>query len=131
MKKQIKPNIKAHLLRGAFYLLLLLAVCAIPIALAQRNSARRRLAKPVSAASPAADNSAKNDFASELAKKQAALLPKPIQPVAPLGFNCDDPSITKHDDGTIENGGSGNPALVTEVRFADKFTPTSYPNSYS
>ena len=37
MKKQTDPNIKAHLLRGAFYLLLLLAVCVIPFALAQRT----------------------------------------------------------------------------------------------
>ena len=37
MKKQINPTIKAHLIRGAFYLLLLVAVCAIPFALAQRN----------------------------------------------------------------------------------------------
>src|SRR6478752_1133056 len=38
MKKQINPTIKAHLIRGAFYLLLLVAVCAIPFALAQRNT---------------------------------------------------------------------------------------------
>ena len=38
MKKQTSSTIKAHLLRGAFYLLLLLAVCAIPFALAQPNS---------------------------------------------------------------------------------------------
>ena len=38
MKKQINPAIKAHLIRGAFYLLLLLAVCAIPFALAQSRS---------------------------------------------------------------------------------------------
>ena len=37
MKKQINPTIKAHLIRSAFYLLLLVAVCAIPFALAQRN----------------------------------------------------------------------------------------------
>src|SRR6476659_3126036 len=37
MKKQINPTIKAHLIRSAFYLLFLLAVCAIPFALAQRN----------------------------------------------------------------------------------------------
>ena len=42
MKKQINPTIKAHLIRGAFYLLLLLAVCAIPFALAQRNTKPRR-----------------------------------------------------------------------------------------
>ena len=38
MKKQINPTTKAHLIRGAFYLLLLLAVCAIPFALAQSRS---------------------------------------------------------------------------------------------
>lgn len=40
MKKQINPTINAHLIRGAFYLLLLIAVCAIPFALAQRNSSK-------------------------------------------------------------------------------------------
>src|SRR5438874_9440855 len=38
MKKQIDPTIKAHLIRSAFYVLLLLAVCVIPFALAQRNA---------------------------------------------------------------------------------------------
>jgi len=38
MKKQISPAIKAHLVRSAFYMLPLLAVCVIPFALAQRNS---------------------------------------------------------------------------------------------
>ena len=38
MKKQINPTIKAHLIRGAFYLILLVAVCAIPFALARRNT---------------------------------------------------------------------------------------------
>src|SRR6267378_4177157 len=33
MKKQTNPTIKAHLIRGAFYLTLLVAVCAIPFAL--------------------------------------------------------------------------------------------------
>ena len=38
MKKQLNPTIKAHLIRSAFYLLLLLGVCAIPFALAQSNT---------------------------------------------------------------------------------------------
>ena len=49
MKKQINPTIKAHLTRSAFYLLLLLAVCAIPFALAQsrsRATAKQIAAKP-------------------------------------------------------------------------------------
>jgi Kelch motif len=50
MKKQINPTIKAHLLRSAFYLLLLVAVCAIPFALAQRNAAKQSVAKPSVAA---------------------------------------------------------------------------------
>jgi hypothetical protein len=41
MKKQTNPNIKAHFLRSAFYVLLLLAVCVIPFALAQRKSNNR------------------------------------------------------------------------------------------
>src|SRR5262245_19669619 len=48
MKKQINPTIKAHLLRGAFYLLLLVAVCAIPFALAQRNTIKRGAVNPTS-----------------------------------------------------------------------------------
>jgi len=41
MKKQINPTIKAHLIRSAFYLLLLLGVCAIPFTLAQRTISKR------------------------------------------------------------------------------------------
>ena len=41
MKKQINPTIKAHLIRSVFILLSLLAVCAIPFALAQRNSSKQ------------------------------------------------------------------------------------------
>ena len=55
MKKQINPSIKAYLIRSAFYLLLLLGVCAIPFALAQRQATKRAVAqstfqKPDSAA---------------------------------------------------------------------------------
>src|SRR5439155_15518774 len=48
MKKQINPTIKVHLIRSAFYLLLLIAICAIPFALAQsrsRGAARQSVAK--------------------------------------------------------------------------------------
>ena len=38
MKKQTNPDIKAYLLRSAFYVLVLLAVCVIPFALGKRNS---------------------------------------------------------------------------------------------
>src|ERR1051326_386172 len=43
MKKQVAPSSKAHLIRNAFYLLLLLTVCVIPFALAQRTVSKRTL----------------------------------------------------------------------------------------
>jgi hypothetical protein len=50
----------------------------------------------------------------------------------PGPINCDtQPGIIIHDDNTIENGYGANPATVTEVRFADKFTPVSYPANFS
>src|SRR5438034_7928107 len=42
MKKQIAPSVKAHLIRGAFYLLLLVSVSTIPFALGQRQSRGQR-----------------------------------------------------------------------------------------
>src|SRR6267378_921592 len=41
MKRQINHSTNAYLIRGAFYLLLLIAVCAIPFALARRNAIER------------------------------------------------------------------------------------------
>src|SRR2546428_9770034 len=46
MKKQINPTIKAQILRSAFILLSLVAVCAIPFSLAQRNTTKRSAANP-------------------------------------------------------------------------------------
>jgi hypothetical protein len=45
MKRQINPTIKAHLIQSAFYLLLLMAICVIPFALAQRNATSQSVAK--------------------------------------------------------------------------------------
>ena len=41
MKKQLNSLIQAHLVRSAFYALLLLAVCVIPFALAQRDQGKK------------------------------------------------------------------------------------------
>jgi hypothetical protein len=49
MQKQINPTIKAHLIRSAFYLVLLVAVCALPFVLAQPGipvTNNRGVAKP-------------------------------------------------------------------------------------
>src|SRR6478736_5958115 len=48
MKKQINPTIKAHLIQSAFYLILLVAVCAIPFPLAARNPAAGKMSRTVS-----------------------------------------------------------------------------------
>src|SRR5436309_10665935 len=42
MKKQIAPSVKAHLIRGGFYLLLLVSVSTIPFALGQRQAHAQR-----------------------------------------------------------------------------------------
>src|SRR6266487_1890976 len=50
MKKQINPTIKAQILRSAFILLSLVAICAIPFALAQsrsRGTTKQSVAKPL------------------------------------------------------------------------------------
>src|SRR3954471_1703915 len=74
MKKQINPTIKAHLIRGAFYLLLLVTVCAIPFALAQNRN--RASAKQV-AVNPS--NQTLNRAASGL--KPASQLPNDVMQV--------------------------------------------------
>lgn len=40
---------------------------------------------------------------------------------------CDDPGIVGSDDGTAENGYSGNPTTVAEVRLADRFSTADFP----
>jgi len=64
--------------------------------------------------------------ASEPAKPSSA---PPTQQV-PSGVDCDNaPGIVIHDDGTVENGYGGGPGIT--AIYADKFTPTSYPSSYT
>ena len=46
VKTHIGPAIKAHVIRGASYLLLLLTLAEIPFALAQRNATKQKIAKP-------------------------------------------------------------------------------------
>src|SRR2546427_6779713 len=58
MKKQINPDTKAHLLRGAFYLLLLVTVALIPFALGQRASTKQSMV----AALPNGDNPASESW---------------------------------------------------------------------
>ena len=64
MKKQINPSIKAHLIRSAFYVLLLLALCVIPFALAQRNTTRPKMASKGRHATTVAASQSSNDVVS-------------------------------------------------------------------
>lgn len=45
-----------------------------------------------------------------------------------MAVDCEDEAgIVIQDDGTIENGYGGNPAVIDEVRFVDLYTPEAYP----
>ena len=90
MKSQIHRTIKAHLLRVAFYLLLLLAVCAIPFALAQRNVATRSKAK----ASPASEFLTTSNAAAEAAITVSVIPPIPAAPAVILYDQTDNPAPT-------------------------------------
>ena len=58
--------------------------------------------------------------------------PRPASPVQhiPNGIDCDAaPGIVIHDDGTVENGYGSAPGLI--IAWADKFTPATYPATYT
>jgi len=88
MKKQIKPALKAHLLRVAFYLLVLLAACTIPFALAQRNPANR------SKASPASEFPVTSNLAPTSAIAVSVFPPVPAPPAVILYEQYDNPAPT-------------------------------------
>jgi hypothetical protein len=78
MKKQINPTIKAHLIRGAFYLLLLLTVCAIPFVLAKRGGSGPSMAKATVSKQAAAANVGQYSSAKAMLDRLSALgLPRP------------------------------------------------------
>jgi len=61
--------------------------------------------------------------------KQASAAALPVQNV-PSGIDCDNaPGIVIHDDGTVESGYQSGPGVLGI--FVDKFTPASYPSSYT
>src|SRR5205814_10100147 len=80
MKKQTKHSIKAHLLWSALILLSLLAVCAIPFALAQ---SRNRGTTKQSAAKP---NAAANTYMPQLANRiDGAVSDQPLPKISQTG----------------------------------------------
>ena len=99
MKKQINPSIKAPFIRGVFYLLLLIALCAIPFALAERNTTKpgKPSLRPVIVGiSAAADSVQKHDLSMPAGSPTptptcggpAAWQPGPPQPPARYAFQA-------------------------------------------
>src|SRR2546430_12994040 len=109
MKKQINPTIKAHLLRSAFYLLLLLAVCAIPFALAQRNAAKRSISKPSVANAAAKPDVSLYPTATGLQRAPQALLP--ASGVAPTQLS-NIPNLPRTSQIPLANSGGLSPARI-------------------
>ena len=87
MKKQINSTIKAYLIRGAFYLLLLVAVCAIPFALAQRNAMKQSASKAGMSTRasqlPPLTSQAAGTQATHISPMSRVLGPKDLLPVPP------------------------------------------------
>src|SRR5215831_11592237 len=128
MKKQINPTIKAHLIRGAFYLLLLIAVCAIPFALAQRNAPKRSGANAgkLNAPQPKAGSGLlRYDTRSVPGLPRflsAAQVRRPATRVNRLLRSLLPNSVYMIDDGTAENGvGFGNGSQNFEALWFNQF----------
>lgn len=119
MKKQNKPTIKAYLIRGAFYLLLLLAVCAIPFALAQRNATKRsgtNISKLAGSQAVARGIPGVPRFLS------AAQIRRPVNRVNRLLRSLIPDSVYMLDDGTAEDGvGFGNGSQNFESLWMNHF----------
>src|SRR4029453_2401492 len=132
MNKQPSSTIMTRLCWGVFFLaLLFLAFQVIPRTLGQTHS---RGSKPSMTAAQKPPKESPDSLLNHVrsqpggqGQSHPVLLPHQTG-----GIDCNSaPGIVIHDDGGIENGYSGAPGLVTEVRFVDKFTPGSYPASYS
>jgi hypothetical protein len=90
MKSQIYQTIRAHFLRVAFYLLLLLALCAIPFALAQRNVATRSKTKAL----PASEFPTTSNAAAAPAITVSVIPPIAAAPATILYDQTDNPAPT-------------------------------------
>ena len=139
MKKQINPTIKAHLIRGAFYLLLLLAVCAIPFALATQSRSRGTTKQGV-ATNAASHPTMSNLAAAPVAPRAAQAIklrgaPGPLRfsraahgrsPAAKIAARLLHPflpnSVYMLDDGTAEDSvGFGNGSQNFESLWMNQF----------
>ena len=139
MKKQAKRSARASIARALLVLLTLaLALCVAPFAPGQQ---RHRVSSKGTLTSPSSllerprkeqqiqmtADSVKNRHQSP--KQVESRSAPPILEV-PSGIDCDNaPGIVIHDDGTVETGYQSAPGILGI--FADKFTPASYPSTYT
>jgi len=108
MKKQLNPSVKAQLLRSALILLLLLAICAIPFALAQRNAT-----KTAHQSSYQGDGTSRSDV--PFPKPQTALSPQ--QPAVCALDGTLGTAPTGGDTGSIVSGirPAGSPTVMCGI----------------
>ena len=142
MKKQINPTIKAHLIRGAFYVLLLLAVCVIRFALAERNSGKlsnglttqEKAGSTTSGGGKATAgqlHSLPPDLARrfEPASQNQHLQTLPYTTQNPVGTLCSKIAFSSDRDGNYEiyvmNPDGTNPARLTNNTASDDFPDIS------
>src|ERR1051325_611553 len=132
MKKQTSPNIKAHLIRGAFYLLLLVAVCAIPFAWPQVARGQRDVAPK--AASRITSNSAQTHrITNSFGTAPVILQQNPMSRFffnRPLGGTCP-ATITESTSQTIVTGNSvacvdNNTGFTTENHYWRAFDMNTF-----
>lgn len=116
MKKQIKATINAHLTRGAFYVLLLLAVCVIPCTLAQRTTAE---SSPPPNSSPEARKKGKD----QLQGMEARAAQPTSAPVQASG------SIGTSKSNTFRSGAAGSQPTTTSERGPLINRPTPVPQA--
>jgi hypothetical protein len=140
MIKPVRYLVRSNIIRGIFVLLMLaLVLWASPFILGQQRYPQPGQ-RPLDW-SPLEQQQRNNGGVQTIAqgatdRHQTSVSkqqkPPPALPVRgiPSGVDCDAaPGIVIHDDGTVENGYGGAPGLI--IAWADKFTPATYPATYT
>ena len=121
MKKQIHPTIKAHLLRSGFYVLLLLAVCVIPFALAQRN-----VGKPTVMRAPLSHWLPKFPYSSLRERRSAQAAPAGEETPTPTPSASETPTATPSASQTPTATPGPGCGLLVGDGLAIGFAPNNY-----
>ena len=142
MKKQAKQPARSYVVRGIFVLLTLAsALWVVPVAPGQRTHRQvstRTLTSPSSLLErPRKEqqvqmtaDSVKNRHQSPKQAARPSVRPLQEIPSRTAGIDCDNaPGVVIHDDGTVETGYQSAPGVLGI--FVDKFTPASYPGTYT